>query len=124
MKQYLIDLMKKVNEKVYLQGSLNSGEKYDESFKIYDQRRDRRSAETPEDQFYDNNSNQAVWGFWVYIYAEYPWDVEFMENSLIDIFKKDNKTILSGKGQDVASDVKTHYGRMLTVYLIENYGEV
>lgn len=118
MKNYLINLMEQVNTNVFLQGSLNSTDDYLDSFMTY------WNFETPEDQFYDNDPNRAVWGFWVYVYSNDPKELEFMEKSLIDIFKKDNKTILSGKGQDVASDVDTHTGRMLTVYLNENYGEV
>ena len=118
MKNYLINLMKQVNKNVFLQGSLNSDEEYKDSFLTF------WNFETPEDQFYDNDSNRAVWGFWVYIYSNDPKELESMEKSLIDIFKKENKTILSGKGEDVASDVDTHTGRMLTVYLIENYEEV
>ena len=118
MKNYLINLMKQVNKNVFLQGSFNSDEEYKDSFLTF------WNFETPENQFYDNDSNRAVWGFWVYIYSNDPEELEAMEKSLIDIFKKENKTILSGKGEDVASDVNTHTGRMLTVYLIENYGEV
>lgn len=118
MKKHLIDLMEQVNTNIFLQGSLNSEEEYLDSFITY------WNFETPEDQFYDNDSNRAVWGFWVYVYSNDPKELESMEKSLIDIFKNDNKTILSGKGQDVASDVDTHTGRMLTVYLNENYGEV
>ena len=118
MKNYLINLMKQVNKNVFLQGSLNSDEEYKDSFLTF------WNFETPEDQFYDKDSNRAVWGFWVYIYSNDPKELESMEKSLIDIFKKENKTILSGKGEDVASDVDTHTGRMLTVYLIENYEEV
>lgn len=118
MKNYLINLMKQVNTNIFLQGSFNSDEEYKDSFLTF------WNFETPENQFYDNDSNQAVWGFWVYIYSNDPEELESMEKSLIDIFKKENKTILSGKGEDVASDINTHTGRMLTVYLIENYGEV
>ena len=118
MKKYLIDLIKQVNTNVFLQGSLNSVDDYPDSFLTF------WNFETPEDQFYDNDSNRAVWGFWVYVYSNDPEELEQMEKSLIEIFKKDNKSILSGKGTDVASDVNTHTGRMLTVYLNENYVEV
>lgn len=118
MKKYLIDLIEKVNTNVFLQGSLSSADDYLDSFLTF------WNFETPEGQFYDNDSNRAVWGFWVYVYSNDPGELERMEKSLIEIFKEDNKTILSGKGEDVASDVNTHTGRMLTVYLIENYEEV
>lgn len=118
MKNYLINLLKQVNENVFLQGSLSFDEKYPDTFITF------WNFETPEDQFYDNNSNQAVWGFWVYLYSDGSAMAKSTEKRLIDILKKDNKTILSGKGQDVASDVNTHTGRMFTVYLIENYEEV
>ena len=118
MKNYLIDLIKQVNTNVFLQGSLNSSDDYLDSFLTF------WNFETPEGQFYDNDSNRATWGFWVYVYSNDPEELETMEKSLIDIFKKEKNIILSGKGIDVTSDVNTHTGRMLTVYLIENYGEV
>ena len=121
MKNYLINLMEQVNTNVFLQGSLNSDEEYKDSFLTF------WNFETPEGQFYDNDPNRAMWGFWVYAYANDPEVLDSMMESLIDTFKRDEKIILSGKGEDVASDVNTHTGRMLTVYLIENYepnGEV
>lgn len=118
MKKYLIDMITKVNTNVFLQGSLNDDDEYLDSFITF------WNFETPESQFYDNKSNLAKWGFWVYCYSNDPKVLEQMVNDLIQLFKSDDKTILVGKGEDVASDVDTHTGRMLTVYLIENYEEV
>ena len=118
MKNYLIKLIEQVNNNIFLQGSLNSDDEYLDNFITF------WNFETPEGQFYDNDSNRAVWWFWVYVYSNDPEILERMENDLIDIFKSDEKTILAGRGEDVASDVDTHTGRMLTVYLIDNYEEV
>ena len=114
MKQRLIDILNKYGYPVMLQGSLNPEEEYPESFFTF------WNFETPEAAFYDNAAGRAVWGFWVYFYSADPAKVDTIleraRQSLIE-----NGFITSGKGEDVASDVTTHTGRMIEIYGIEEY---
>lgn len=114
MKSELIRLLETLGYDVSLQGSMNSANDYPPSFfTIW-------NFETPEDVHYDNNASRAVWGFWVYFYSNNPLlvDVE-LENARKLL--KSNGWIVNGRGEDVGSDVKTHTGRMITCYKIENY---
>lgn len=114
MKTELINLLETFGFPVYLQGSLNDNEEYDSSFFTF------WNFETPEDDHYDNNACRAVWGFWVYFYSD---DPSIVDTKLDEAKKllKSNGWIINGKGEDVASDVSTHTGRMITVYRVENY---
>lgn len=114
MKTELINLLETFGFPVYLQGSLNDSEEYDSSFFTF------WNFETTEDDHYDNDAYRAVWGFWVYFYSD---DPSIVDTKLDEAKKllKSNGWIINGKGEDVASDVSTHTGRMITAYRIENY---
>lgn len=112
MKQRLIDILESRGYSAYLQGSFNDDAEYPSSFWTF------WNFETPETQFYDNASNSAVWGFWVYFYSDDPEKIELEISETIKLLKE-NGCIISGRGEDVASDTPTHTGRMFTVYILE-----
>ncbi len=68
----------------------------------------------------DNRPYKAVWGFWVYCYSN---DRQTLETCLKDAIEalRAQGFIIQGRGQDAASDERTHTGQMITVYYIENY---
>lgn len=114
MKEKLIKLLEPLGYPVRLQGSLNPDEEYPATFFTF------WNFETPETSFYDNAANAAIWGFWLYLYSE---NAEILEETLEkahDLLNT-NGWIASGRGEDVASDVNTHTGRMIEIYYIENY---
>lgn len=114
MKAELFNLLNTFGFPVYRQGSMSSEEDYPSSFFTF------WNFETPEDKHYDNDASRAVWGFWVYLYSN---DSDLVDSKLEEARKllKSNGWIIDGKGEDVASDVETHTGRMFTCYKIENY---
>lgn len=114
MKDELIKLLEQFQYPVFLQGSMNDDEDYPPSFFTF------WNFETPEDVHYDNDAARAVWGFWVYFYSNDP----LLTNNKLEEARqllKRSGWIVDGKGEDVASDVKTHTGRMFTAYKIEQY---
>ena len=113
MKQRLIDMVEMLGFPVYLQGSLDEETIYAESFFTY------WNFETPEGQFYDNDSHSAIWGFWLYFYSSDPEKVETVPKQLISILRS-NGVIVQGRGSDISSDVDTHTGRMITCYIVEH----
>ena len=114
MKTELINLLKTFGFPVYRQGSMNREEDYPSSFFTF------WNIETPEDKHYNNEAARAVWGFWVYLYSDDPSIVDAKLEEARKLLKS-NDWIVEGKGEDVASDVETHTGRMFTCYKIENY---
>lgn len=111
MKNKLIDILESRGFPVFLQGSLNADGKYPDTFFTF------WNFETPDGQFYDNESHSAVWGFWVFIYSNDPETVETEETTIRKLLKE-NGFILSGR-EDADSGRETHTGRMITVYFME-----
>lgn len=99
-----------------LQGTLNPESDYPESFFTF------WNFDTPETRIYNNKAHAGIWGFWIFFYSNDPETVERESNAVIELLKKENDIILEGKGSDAKSDAPTHTGRMLTCYIIENYG--
>lgn len=114
MKSELINVLNTFGFPVYRQGSMSSEEVYPSSFFTF------WNFETPEDKHYNNEASRAVWGFWVYMYSDDPSIVDAKLEEARKLLKS-NGWIIDGKGEDVASDVETHTGRMFTCYKIENY---
>ena len=112
MKQKLINILESIGFPVFLQGSLNPDQNYPDTFLTF------WNFETPEGQFYDNESHSAVWGFWVFLYSNDPEIVE-TESEKIRKLLKENGFILQGRGEDANSGRETHTGRMLTLYYME-----
>lgn len=96
----------------YLQGTL-TGQEYPETFFTY------WCFEAPE-EYMDNKPYKALWGFWVYCYSN---DRTTLETCLKDAIEmlREQGFIVQGRGEDAASDERTHTGQMVTVYYIESY---
>ena len=114
MKKILTEILEIFGYPVFLQGSLNSEEDYPDSFFTF------WNFDTPEETFYDNNANQALWGFWIYFYSTDARLVEEMPERARKLLKE-NGFILEGKAHDIAVDKPTHTGAFITVYKFENY---
>lgn len=114
MKIELINLLETFKFPVFLQGSMTESDDYPPSFFTF------WNFETPEDKHYDNAASRAVWGFWVYFYSDDPLLVDSQLETARKLLKE-HGWIIDGKGEDVASDVETHTGRMITCRKIENY---
>lgn len=112
MKNKLISVLESIGFPVFLQGSLNVDQPYPGTFLTF------WNFETPEGQFYDNDSHSAVWGFWVFLYSNDPEIVE-TETEKVRKLLKENGFILQGRGEDADSGRETHTGRMLTMYYME-----
>lgn len=114
MKQELISILEAFGYPVFLQGSLNENENYPDSFFNF------WNFSTPEDAFYDNNANRAVWGFWVYFYSTDPQLVESVPERVRKVLKGAD-WILQGKPIDAQVDRVTHTGAFFTAYKFDNY---
>ena len=114
MKSDLIALLQTLGYPVFLQGSMNANEAYPDSFFTF------WNFETPEAAFYDNDTDRAVWGFWIYFYSVNPLLVETEPEKARKLLKQ-NEYILDGKANDIAVDRPTHTGAFFTVYKFENY---
>ena len=112
MKNKLVNVLESLGFPVFLQGSLNPDEAFPETFMTF------WNFETPEGQFYDNDSHSALWGFWVFLYSTDPETVE-TETEKVRKLLKENGFILQGRGEDADSGRNTHTGRMLTLYFME-----
>lgn len=114
MKSDLIKLLETFGFPVFQQGSMNDDDDYPSSFFTF------WNFESPEDKYYDNEAVRAVWGFWVYFYSDDPALIDVKLEEARKLLKQ-NGWIINGKGEDANSDEKTHTGRMITCYKIENY---
>lgn len=110
----LEEVFKKTGLEYSRQGSYSDDDEYPESFFTF------WNFDTPEDGFFDNKANRAVWFWQVYYYTSKPATLY----SKMDEFKalvKEAGFIVQGKAHDVASDRPDYPGRMITVKYIENY---
>lgn len=95
------------------QGSYSSVNDYPDSFFTF------WNYDTPEEGFYDNESNRAVWYWNVYYYTSNPSTLY----SVMDDFISQAKAagfIPEGRGVDIPSDTPTHSGRMVLLKYIQN----
>lgn len=117
MRKKLVDLLETFKYPVFLQGSLLDTEDYPSSFFTF------WNFQGDESKHYDNTPQSCEWGFWVYFYSNDPLLVE-SELTKAKKLLKNNGFVAKGKPVDAASDVKTHTGKVLTIYYLENYREV
>lgn len=104
IKQLLIDLLEQFcPDNVYLQGTLNSDEKYPDTFITF------WTNYTDDNSHYDNSVNSVDWDFSVIFYSMDPQLVSSKPNEIIDAARKQG-FIPQGKGNDVPSDYPTHTG--------------
>jgi hypothetical protein len=76
--------------------------------------------DTPEEGFYDNEANRAVWYWQVYYYTN---DPSTLYAGLENFISKaeDAGFIAEGKGTDIPSDRSDYFGRMVAVKWVEQY---
>lgn len=110
MKSLLIDTLEKLNYPIQLQGTLGLKEYPDTFFAFW-------NPETYE-KYYDNVPVSREWVFWLYLYSTNARVVESEMDNAIKLLR-DAGFIIEGYGSDVASDVVTHTGRMITAHYIE-----
>ena len=96
------------------QGSYAEGVELPESFFTF------WNADTPEQGFYDNKANSAVWYWMIYFYTKDATLLYSKLESLITILKEKG-FIIEGKGQDLASGSPDYFGRYIKIKYIENY---
>lgn len=116
MKEQMIAILEVLGYPVYLQGSINSVEEYPDSFFTF------WNFQTPENEFYSNDSGAAVWGLWVYFYSTDPRKVESVTDEAWAALKAAGWT-MDGKPNDINTDAPTHTGRMFTIYGYDKYKE-
>ena len=114
MKDDLIALLQTLGYPVFLQGTLNANAEYPDSFFTF------WNFETPEQAYYDNDANMAVWGFWIYFYSINPTLVETEPEKARKLLKQNSFT-LDGKPHDIDVDRPSHTGKFFSVYKFENY---
>ena len=112
MKQKLIQLLSSFGYPVFLQGSLNPSEQYPDRFFTF------WNFNNDDSAFYDDDTNRAVWGFWVYFYSVNPQLVESVPEQARRLLKQ-NEFILQGKATDIDVDRPTHTGAFFTTYIFE-----
>lgn len=76
--------------------------------------------DTPEDGFYDNEANSAVWFWQVYFYTSDPAILYSKMDEFIALAKGAG-FIAEGRGEDAPSDRNDYVGRTITIKYIETY---
>lgn len=97
---------------VILQGTLDPEEGYPDNFFTY------WNWETPRDGYYNNKHSKVYWGFQIIAYST---DRSFLNEMLKKAIEKleENNFIINSDGEDVASNLQSHTGKMIEVYFIE-----
>lgn len=111
MREKLINLLESFGYPVHLQGSLLSVDDYPDSFFTF------WNFQNDGDLFYDNESYASDFGYWIYFYSSDPELIENKTNEVKAVLKK-NKFIVQGP-IDARSDIKSHIGKMLTIFYKE-----
>lgn len=112
MKNELIEILKKYNYPVRLQGSLAKDEKYPKSFFTF------WNNETEDQAHYDNDAIAYVWDFTIYFFSTDPALVNTVLRSAISDLKAAG-WIISGRGYDAPTDEVSHTGRAVDILYIE-----
>jgi hypothetical protein len=116
MKAALIAILETFKYPVFLQGSINPADAYPDSFFTF------WNFSNPESEFYDNDANLCVWGFWVYFYSTDPEKVESVSEQARQALKAAG-WITDGKPTDINVDRPTHTGAFFSAYGIDKYNE-
>lgn len=74
----------------------------------------------PEDGFFDNKSNRAIWIWQVYFYTSDPNIIYSKMQEFIDLAKKEG-FIPDSRGMDIPAGIPNYMGRMVQIKFIENY---
>lgn len=78
------------------------------------------NADTPEQGFYDNKANSAVWFWYIYFYTK---DPAVLYSKLEDFIRiaKEKGFIISGRPKDISSNEPNYYGRYVQIKYVEKY---
>lgn len=78
------------------------------------------NADTPEDGFFDNKANCAVWVWVVYFYTK---DASLIYSKLEDFITmaKEKGFVVQGRGKDIASGEPDYFGRYVQIKYVEKY---
>lgn len=96
------------------QGSFQEGEEIPESVFTF------WNNDTPEDGFFDNKANRAVWVWYVYFYTRDASKIYYVMDDFIEKAKAEG-FIPQGKAHDIPSDEPDYFGRFVALKFIENY---
>ncbi len=114
MWEKLEEVFKKLNLPYSRQGSYESSEDYPNSFFTF------WNFDTPEDGFFDNEANRAIWYWQIYYYSNDPSTIYSKMQEFINLAKQE-RFIVEGKGNDIPCDRPDYTGRMVRIKYIENY---
>ena len=112
----LEEVFKQIGLPYSRQGSYSDESEYPSSFFTF------WNFDVPEEGFFDNEANRAVWFWEVYYYTNDPSTIY----SQMDVFVKLAKQtgfICEGRGNDIPSDRPDYLGRTITIKYIENYAK-
>lgn len=110
----LEEIFKKIGLDYSRQGSYSDSSEYPPSFFTF------WNFDTPDEGFYDNKANRAVWFWQVYYYTNDPTTLYSRMDEFIK-YAKEAGFIIEGKGNDIPSDRPDYPGRMITIKYIEEY---
>lgn len=110
--------LEEVFEKIGLpysrQGSYSDESEYPPSFFTF------WNPDTPEEGFYDNEANRAVWYWNIFYYTNDPSTLYSKMDEFANL-ARETGFIVDGKGYDLSSDRPDYPGRTIRVIYIENY---
>lgn len=101
---------------VILQGTLDPNDGFPDNFFSY------WNWETPRESYYDNKHTSVRWGYQINVYSTDRKFLNEMTKKAIEELEKNNFDIDSD-GEDIASNIKSHTGKMFEVYFIEKKEE-
>lgn len=114
MWEKLEEIFKELNLSYSRQGSYEENETLPDSFFTY------WNYDTPEDGYFDNKANRAIWIWQIYFYTN---DGNLIYSKLQEFIAlaKQEGFIVDGKGNDIQSNEPGYFGRMVQISFIENY---
>lgn len=112
MKQKLIDELSKFGFPVFLQGSLNAGEAYPDSFITF------WTDDVADEAHYDDDTTAYAWNFSVIFYSNNPALLQSKAEEIRQALKRAG-FISQGKGRDIPSDEPTHTGWAMDFIILE-----
>lgn len=110
MKNKLINAISPLGYDIYLQGTMAENEEYPDSFFTF------WNSDSYSTTMYDNTTESYVWIFELNFYSNNPTLVNTKLKDAVTLLKAQG-FINEGVGHDVYSDVKTHTGRGITLYI-------
>lgn len=115
MESKLVEILEKLQFDVILQGTLDSTADYPDSFFSY------WNLETPRESFYDNRHSRITWVYQIVAYSNDRATLLDMTTKAIETLEE-NGFIIDGESTDIASDLKSHTGKIIEATYIEVKG--